>query len=101
MAWVADCAVFPRVDALTDLQRFCKEVVTWKSLRHPNVLPLIGVTMTGIHFAMVSERMANGNVNEFVKTRPDADRLELVGFPFNTKPPSLRAQVDNRIISLA
>ena len=28
-------------------QRFCREVVTWKTLRHPNVLPLLGVTMVG------------------------------------------------------
>ena len=54
----------------------------WKSLRHPNVLPLIGVTMTEIHFAMVSEWMANGNIKEFVKAYPDEDRFGLVGFPF-------------------
>ena len=52
----------------------------WKSLRHPNVLPLIGVTMTEVHFAMVSEWMANGNIKEFVKAHLDEDRLELVGF---------------------
>ena len=34
----------------------------WKSLRHPNVQPLIGVTMTEIHFAMVSEWMVDGNI---------------------------------------
>ena len=26
-------------------QTFCKEVVTWKNLCHPNVLPLMGLTM--------------------------------------------------------
>jgi len=61
---------------------FCKEVVTWKPLRHPNVLPLIGVTMTETLFAMVSEWMAGGNICDFVKTNPNTDRLELVGFPF-------------------
>jgi serine/threonine protein kinase len=59
---------------------FCKEVMTWKSLRHPNVLPLLGVTMSNNHFAMVSEWMTNGNVNEFVKANQDANRFELVGF---------------------
>ncbi|KAF9642605.1 kinase-like protein, partial [Thelephora ganbajun] len=58
--------------------RFCKEVVTWKSLRHPNVLLLLGVTMNEYHFAMVSERMENGNINEFVRANPDADRLGLL-----------------------
>ena len=62
------------------MQKFCKEAVTWKTLRHPNVLPLIGVTMTEIKFAMVSDWMANGNLNEFVEANPDADRLKLVSF---------------------
>ena len=51
----------------------------WKTLRHPNVLPLIGVTMTEIRFEIVSEWMVNGNINDFVKARPDVDRLGLVG----------------------
>ena len=54
----------------------------WKALRHPNVLPLIGVTMTGTQFAMVTELMVNGNINQFVKAHPDADRSGLVRLPF-------------------
>jgi len=54
--------------------------VTWKSLRHPNVLPLLGVTMRDKHFAMVSEWMVNGNINEFVKGHRDANRFDLVWF---------------------
>ena len=61
-------------------QRFCKVVVLWKSLRHPNVLPLLGVTMSDHKFAMTSEWMTNGNINEFVKVHWDANRFELVGF---------------------
>ena len=30
--------------------------------------------------AMVSDWMANGNINDFVKAHPDANQLELVGF---------------------
>ena len=56
--------------------------MTWKFLHHPNVLPLIGVTMTEARFEMISEWMVNGNINEFVKKNPEADRLKLVGFPF-------------------
>ena len=85
------CAILPCVYALTEpLQRFCKEVVMWKSLRHPNVLPLIGVTMTEIHFSMVSEWMINGNIKEFTKAHPDEDRLELVGFSFKILSSSLQ-----------
>ena len=61
------------------MQMFCKEVMTWKALRHQNVLPLLGVMMSGNQFAMVSEWMANGNINEFVKTHRGANRFKLVG----------------------
>ena len=62
----------------------------WKVLRHPNVLPLIGVTMSENQFAMISDWMANGNISSFVKEHPDANRLELVGVPFEFSPSSLR-----------
>ncbi|KAF9642812.1 kinase-like protein [Thelephora ganbajun] len=59
-------------------RRFCKEVMAWKSLCHPNVLPLLGVTMGNRRFAMASEWMVNGNINEFVKVQRDANRFELL-----------------------
>jgi len=36
--------------------------------------------MENHHFAMASEWMINGNINEFVKAHRDANRFELVGF---------------------
>jgi serine/threonine protein kinase len=58
--------------------------VTWKTLRHPNVLSLLGITMSNDQFAMVSEWMINGNINEFVKARKDANKFELVrSFPYS------------------
>ena len=62
------------------VQTFCKEVVTWRSLCHPNVLPLLGVTMGEKLFEMVSEWMDNGNINEFIRVHMDANRFKLVGF---------------------
>ena len=38
--------------------------------------------MTENQFAMASEWMTNGNIVEFLKENPDANRFELVGFPF-------------------
>ena len=35
--------------------------------------------MSESQFAMVSDWMANGNINDFVKAHPDTNRLELVG----------------------
>ena len=53
--------------------------MTWKTLQHPNVLPLLGVTMDDFYFAMVSEWMTDGNINEFIKANRDMNRFELVG----------------------
>ena len=60
------------------VQRFCKEAVTWKFLRHPNVLPLVGVTISEVRLAMISNWMTNGNINDFVTSHPEVDRLSLV-----------------------
>lgn len=54
--------------------------MAWKTLRHQNVLPLLGVTMSGNQFAMTSELMVNGNINQYVEVHRDVDRFELVGF---------------------
>ena len=56
--------------------------MTWSVLRHPNVLPLLGVSITDNRFVMVSEWMKNGNVNEFLKAHADVNRLKLVCFSF-------------------
>ena len=60
--------------------------MTWKTLHHPNVLSLLGVTMEERLFAMVSEWMANGNIVEFVEAHRDANRFELVGLTPITDP---------------
>jgi serine/threonine protein kinase len=60
------------------LQRFCREAVTWKHLRHPNILPLLGVTVGEHQLAMVSEWMENGNINEFIQKDEHVNRTELV-----------------------
>jgi len=67
-------------------QRFCKEFVTWKALNHPNVLPLLGVTMTEHRFVMVSEWMTNGNISQFVTTHRHVNRFKLVSSPSSDDP---------------
>ena len=58
--------------------------------------------MSGAQFAMVSDWMANGNINEFVKANSDANRLELVGFSIQISLHSLRSKsTDDWIHGLA
>ena len=65
--------------ALTILQRFCKEVVLWSTVSHPNVLKLVGVQgdMEKGQFVTVSEWMAHGNIMQYIKNN-SVNRLELV-----------------------
>jgi serine/threonine protein kinase len=60
----------------------------WKYLRHPNVLPLLGVTISEHRFAMVSEWMDNGNIMEFVAGYQHLNRTELVRCPAILTPAS-------------
>jgi len=64
----------------TTSQRFCKEVVLWSTLSHPNIVKLVGVQedVKSRQFAIVSEWMSRGNIMEFVENNHDANRLELV-----------------------
>ena len=58
----------------------------WKTLRHPNVLPLTGVMISENQFAMISDWMANGNICDFIKAYPDVNRITLVGFALGIFP---------------
>ena len=60
-------------------QRFAKEVVGWKWLRHENILPFVGVTSIPPPFSMVSAWMENGNIMSFIKVTPDQNPFTLVG----------------------
>ena len=62
------------------LKSFFKEAVVWKRLRHPNVVPFLGVTNEPLQ--LVSEWMPNGTLAYYVKKNPNADRIALVSlFP--------------------
>ena len=63
-------------------QQFCKEVILWNSLSHPNVLMLVGVPggINQYQFATVSEWMLHGTIIEYIR-KTATNRLELVGVP--------------------
>ena len=61
------------------MQIFCQEAVVWKRLTHPNVLSLLGVTVSPLQ--LISDWMSGGDLPDYLKKNPDADRLESVGAP--------------------
>ncbi|KAF9528662.1 kinase-like domain-containing protein [Crepidotus variabilis] len=57
-------------------QEFCRETSIWRQLRHPNVLPLIGVSMEIFprRYCFVIPWMNNGSVISYLKAHPEQDK---------------------------
>ena len=51
----------------------------WKRLKHKNIVPLLGITPSPLQ--LISEWIPSGDLTEYLKKNPDADRLGLVGVP--------------------
>jgi len=51
----------------------------WKRLTHPNILPLLGVTVDPPQ--LISSWMSSGDLCEYIRKNPDADRPGLVSAP--------------------
>ena len=64
----------------TFTQRLCREIISWKHLSHPNILPLLGVSVSTNprRFRILTEWMPNGNVIQYAISNPEANRLRLV-----------------------
>ena len=60
-------------------QRFAKEAMGWRWLRHENILPFLGVTSNSPPFSMVSPWMENGDIVSFIKATPNQNPFSLVG----------------------
>ena len=56
---------------------FCKEAAMWKSLRHSNILPLLGATISPPQ--LVSALMPAGDLSKYIPNNPNANRIGLVG----------------------
>ena len=50
-----------------------------KHLTHPNIVPLIGVTIDP--FQLISDSMPGGDLVNYIASNPGADRLSLVSVP--------------------
>jgi len=60
----------------TAQKAFCEGAITWKRLAHPNVLSLLGFTITPLQ--LVSDWMPNGDLPEFIENHPGADLIRLL-----------------------
>ncbi|CAE6467167.1 unnamed protein product [Rhizoctonia solani] len=60
------------------LKRAARELFYWSRMDHPNIHRLRGVILfKGQYLGMVSEWMENGNLHEYLRRQPNADRYQL------------------------
>ena len=62
-------------------QNFYEEAVAWKHLGHPNIVSLLGITITAPPFQLVSDWISGENLTEYIGNNPGTDELGLVSHP--------------------
>jgi hypothetical protein len=86
--------VQPPIHRLTLLhdQRLKRAVGSWSELKHPNVLPFLGVYHIGAPLPIfLSPFCEFGHIGSYLRNHPSANRYQLVLFWFNS---SCVAQLD-------
>lgn len=59
------------------LKRILDQMIKWTSLKHPNILPFLGYQWTDTPI-LVFSWCQNGNISQYIKARPEVDRLKLL-----------------------
>ena len=59
-------------------QRYFKEVVAWKRLNHPNVIPMYGAAPDIAELCVVSPWMPEGDLLQYLDRYPGANRVSIV-----------------------
>ncbi|PCH37016.1 kinase-like protein [Wolfiporia cocos MD-104 SS10] len=60
------------------MQDLCREVIVWKYLSHPNIVPFLGVMTAKTKLYMVSKWMVNGNITHYLSDHKQVDRKKLI-----------------------
>jgi serine/threonine protein kinase len=64
------------------VQHFSREAVSWQLLRHPNVVPFLGILRSSSPddpLYLVSIWMEHGRLTQFIVDNPEEDPLSYVG----------------------
>jgi serine/threonine protein kinase len=73
-------------------QSFRNEAVIWRHLRHPNIVPFLGISDL-FPICIVSEWMSGGTISEFLLAHPNLNRSKHVRAPTLEFIPSLTSHV--------
>lgn len=58
---------------------FHRELIAWRHLKHPNILPFLGVVcVDNKYLGMVSPYMPNGSAPKYIAKNPDANVLQIL-----------------------
>ncbi|KIL00414.1 hypothetical protein PAXRUDRAFT_236725 [Paxillus rubicundulus Ve08.2h10] len=58
-------------------QAFASEAILWSTLRHPNIVPFLGVVVDNLDISLVSVFFKNGNIRRYLERHSGADRRVL------------------------
>ena len=63
--------------------------MAWKHLQHPNILPLLGATISENKLSLISEWMDQGNIMEYLTRMKhlEVNRIELVSCSYRVENP--------------
>ncbi|KAJ7134098.1 kinase-like domain-containing protein, partial [Mycena filopes] len=72
--------IFQTSDQRHMRRRFCREALVWQRLRHPNIVPLIGIDTESFpsSLCLVSPWMKNGTAIKYLSSIRPAERLHTV-----------------------
>ncbi|KAE9384467.1 hypothetical protein BT96DRAFT_842157 [Gymnopus androsaceus JB14] len=67
-------------------KQFCNEAILWRQLKHPNILPLLGVNaeLFNPSFCLISPWMANKDIISYLKQNFKHSRHEVVSTAFRS-----------------
>ncbi|EGO26974.1 hypothetical protein SERLADRAFT_448085 [Serpula lacrymans var. lacrymans S7.9] len=73
--------VYERSNVKELLKRFSAEIIIWRQLSHPNLIPFYGVyylNASKTRICLISPWMQNGNVVQYLRREPDIERSYLM-----------------------
>jgi hypothetical protein len=59
------------------IQAFRSEVIAWRFLRHPNIVPFFGISDV-LPVCLVSKWMPHGSMSSFLVANPETPRMKHV-----------------------
>jgi serine/threonine protein kinase len=59
-------------------QRLYREVIKWKHLKHPNIVPFLGILPVHPQICVITDWRPNKNIAKYILEKPEVNRFKLV-----------------------